>query len=295
MQTDINDILIFTQVIEAGSFTAAASKLGLPKSTVSRKVARLEEHLDTRLVQRSTRKLVVTDAGKRLYEHGKALSQQWEEAEQAVLNLSGKPVGLLKVTAPVEMGPVLIPMVATFLDQNDAVQLELDLSNRYVDLVAEGFHVALRAGERLKDSGLSARKLTNSSAILVASAEYLTCFGTPTVLEELSNHRCILFPTFSTIASWSLSDEHGTREIPVKGCFAANNLDTVKNAALNGLGVARIPEQFCHNELIAGTLVEVLPRSVGGGGALWAVFPENRYLTPKVRAFVDFAVSYFSP
>lgn len=291
MNTDLNDLIAYVAVVEQGSFTGAARALNLPKSTVSRKVARLEDQLSARLIQRSTRKLVITESGKRLYEHGRRIAQELEEAEQTVMQMGDMPMGLLKVTVPVELGANLMPVIASYLEAYPSVQVELDFTNRYVDLVAEGYHVAIRAGQRLADNALMARKLSESRAILIASPEYVDAHGTPENPEDLAHHQCVLFPKFQKQPRWTLHCESGPVEVNIQGKVAANNLEATKQAALNGLGIARVPQQFCTKELSQGTLVEVLPQTAEASGSLWVVYPENRYPTPKVRTFVDYLIT----
>ncbi|MDJ0841026.1 MAG: LysR family transcriptional regulator [Acidobacteriota bacterium] len=294
MNQDLNDVLYFIKVVEEGGFSAAARSLNTPKSSVSRRISRLEERLGIRLLQRTTRRLSLTDAGTMMFERGSRILAELSETEDAVMHMQSEPRGLIRMTLPADMGPQIAPLAAEFLEQFSEVSIEMDMSNRYLDLVAEGYDLAVRAARALPESQLMARKLRTSRPVLVAAPDYLARYGEPKKPEDLSAHRCILFPRWSAKTQWTLQGEDGPVQVAVSGSISANNLAAVKELALAGLGVASLPEEFLLSELAAGRLVELMPGSTILSGTLWLVYPERRYITPKVRAWIEFLVNKFS-
>ena len=292
MAQDLNDLLVFTRVVNAGSFTAAAVVLGLPKSTVSRRLSRLEERLGVRLLQRTTRKLNLTDAGRTLYVRSARIMSDLEDAERAVTEMREEPRGRLRVTAPVEL-PAMPQLVTDFLDRFPDVQIDLDLTNRYVDLVEEGFDVAVRAGQ-LSDSSLVARKIGDTRRSLVASPVYVARRGTPQNIGDLADHDCVLFGRWSTNATWTLSGPQGPTKLQVKGRISVNHLDAARHAALTGFGIALLPVDWVADDLAAGRLLSVLPDASPPPGSLWAVYPSRKHVPAAVRAFIDFLKTRFA-
>ncbi len=293
MARDLNDILVFTQVADAGSFTAAAKALDLPKSTVSRRVARLEESLGVRLLHRTTRRLNLTDAGRTLQESGTRIMSELADAQAAVTDMHAQPRGRLRITAPVEL-PVMPRLVTDFLDLYPDVHIELDLTNRYVDLVEEGVDVAIRAG-RLADSSLIARKLADTCGTLVASPAYIDSRGAPQSIEDLADHDCVIFGPGSANGAWRLNGPHGPVKVAIKGRISVNHLALVKHAAIAGFGIALLPTIMVADEIAAGHLRIVLPQSSPPPSSLWAVTPSRKHVSPVVRAFLDFLTAQLSP
>jgi len=291
MTTDLNDILVFVKVIQEESFTRASVALNLPRSSVSRKVARLEDELGARLLQRTTRKLSLTEAGRLYYERCVRAVMDLKEAEQAVLDQQATPRGRVRVTAPVELGTghILTPLILEFLETYPEVQIDLDLTNRYVDLIAEGYDLAIRAGV-LSDSALIAKHLISTTWVLVASPEYLEERGTPLVPGDLTAHDCVIFGAQNVDTTWTLEGPNGATTVRVRGRLTVNDLSVVTAAAAAGVGIARVPSPFHQQELRRGRLVQVLPEYTPGAGSLYAVYPSARHLSPKVRVFVDFLV-----
>ncbi len=283
---DLNDLLIFTQVVESGSFTAAAEVLGSPKSTVSRRVSSLEAQLGTRLLQRTTRKLNLTDAGRTLHARSAHIMSDLRDAESAVTKMRAEPVGRLRITAPVEF-PAIARLATDFLSLHPKVQIDLDLTNRYVDLVEEGFDVAVRAGV-LSDSTMVATKLREARRVLVASPAYLDSNGTPQSVEELANHDCVIFGPWSPKAGWTLYGPNGLMKVPIKGRLSVNHLDAARHAAAAGFGIAILPVDWIAGDIAAGRLKTILPEAGGPPRPLWAITPSRKHVSPAVRAFVDF-------
>jgi DNA-binding transcriptional LysR family regulator len=292
LEGNLNDVLVFTKVVDAGSFTSAAKEIGVPTSTVSRRVSRLEDHLGVRLLQRTTRKLNLTDAGRTYYERVSDAVAELGNAERELSEVTGAPKGRVRVTAPAEFH-TFTPLIASFLESYPEVNVEFDLSNRNVDLVAEGYDVAIRAG-RLADSSLIAHRLANSTMCLVASPQYLADHGTPQTVEDLKTHQCILFGPFIKSGVWTLQTKKESVRVPVRGRFATTSLVATREAAMGDLGIALIPKTGIARDLCHGRLFEVLPGVTLNEGALWVLYPSREHLAPAVRAFVDFVKENFS-
>ncbi len=285
---DLNDIRVFLEVVDQGSFTAAGKILDLPTSTVSRRISRLEGQLGARLLQRTTRKLSVTDAGRIYYQRSERALAELDEARQAVGEMQATPRGLVRMTAPVEMDE-LTSVVADFLNLYPEVQLILDLTNRYVDLVEEGFDLAIRAGE-LRDSSLVAKQITSVRFALVASPSYLKRHGTPKRIEDIRDHDCIVGAGQSTQSTWHLCSKNKGVSVPVSGRLTVNHLGVILRAAKHGLGIARLPAGHCVKGIADGSLVEVLPGACPSMGKVSAVYPSREFMNPAVRALIDHLV-----
>ncbi|WP_164000450.1 LysR family transcriptional regulator [Pyxidicoccus caerfyrddinensis] len=283
---DLNELLVFARVVQAGSFTSAARLLRMPKSTVSRKVSDLEERIGAQLLHRTSRKLRLTDAGQAYYEHAARIVAEVEQAELAVTRLQTAPHGLLRVTTPLTFG-CLGPLVSEFLQRHPQVQLELVCTERAVDLMEEGFDLAVRAG-RLADSSLIARRLGNIENIVVAAPGYLKQRGTPKAPKELEKHDCILFGTALERNAWALSSGGKTVEVPVRARLAVNEPDMLRAVTLAGGGIALLPNLNYAEDLASGRLKRILPDWSSATVPVHAVYPSSRHDSPKVTAFVDF-------
>lgn len=295
MQTghlDLDDVRLFTEVVQAGSFTKASRKLGIPKSTVSRRVGELEDRLGVLLLQRTTRKLHLTHAGELYFARTARIMDELEDAEKALAELQSEPRGLLRITTPSDLSGALPPLLSAFQDQYPLVELVVFPTGRRVDLIAEGFDLALRAGSAV-DSNLVARTLLKSHLSIVASPSYLAKHGAPTCLEDLSQHRCVVFSNQSVEGTWDLvGPDGGVNQVPVKGRFAARDFGILRAAVLRGEGLGFLPLLSFGADLRSGALVRVLSEYRSPESALRAVFPSKRHLSPKVRAFVDFAATW---
>jgi len=284
---DPGDALIFTQVVDEGSFTAAAKTLDLPKSTVSRRISRLEGHLGLQLLRRTTRRLSLTDAGRAFHVRATQAVEALVAAEHAATSILDEPRGRLRVTAPVELGTRTFGVLLGFSKAYPDVHLDLDLSNRMVNLVEEGYDAALRGG-RPPEGSLTGRSLGGGEICIVASPSYLEGHGTPQRVRDVQKHDCILFPSFVTGSAWTLSGARGETTVPVHGRLTINNLDAVRLAALDGFGLALLPSSHCEVDLRDGRLQRVLPGLCMSGGGLWVVYSRTRFPTAKVRAFADY-------
>jgi len=282
---DLNEMLVFTRVVQAGSFTAAARALDMPKSSVSRKVSDLEDRLGVRLLQRTTRKLGLTDAGRLYFERSARIVAETEEADHAVTELQAVPRGRLRVTAPLSFY-MLGPMVSSFLQRYPDVQLELVCTDRRVDLVEEGFDVAIRAGP-LDDSTLIARSLGGLRRLLLASPAYLRRHGAPREPAELARHSCIVFGAGQMPALWTLHSGDRQVEVRVTPRYSVNELELMLEAARAGVGIALTAEFVATDDLRAKRLRHVLRPWFSSETPIHAVYPTARHLSPKVVAFVE--------
>ena len=291
----LNEIAVFVRVAEAQSFTQAAKQLGLPKSTVSRSIARLEEDLGVPLLQRTTRKLKLTDAGAAYYERVKQSLLEIEEARKAVTHLQEVPSGTLRITASPDFGSsFLAEILARFVARQPTIHVHVTLTKRHVDLIAEGFDLALRAG-RLEDSSLIGRKLCDLEGRLFATPAYLARHGVPQQLADLQGHECVLFRPRGDRLVWRLSGPHGIEEIEVSGRLGGDDFSFVRAAMLADRGIALLPWFACAQDLVEGRVSRVLPDYEMRGAALYLVYPPSERLPRKVTVFRDFLIDSFSP
>ena len=273
----------------ANAVAAAGRAMGLPTSTVSRRVARLEDHLGARLLHRTTRKLSLTDAGHVYYDRGSAALADLEAIERSLADRQGEPRGRIRMTAPLGLAG-LSPLVTQFLKAYPDVEIDLDLTNRRVDLIQEGYDLAIRGG-RLRDSSLVARHLAEIAFVLVASPEYLERCGGPKGVAELRHHDCVILGSRADQATWTLEVRQRRIRVPVSGRFASNHWDGVRDAATSGLGIALLPEPHAREALHSGQLRRILPSARAPGGDFWVVYPSRRHVPAAVRGFVDFCAA----
>ncbi|RBP07284.1 DNA-binding transcriptional LysR family regulator [Roseiarcus fermentans] len=284
----------FVRVAETQSFSEAARRLRISKSAVSRSVGALETELGARLFNRTTRSLNLTEAGRGYLERVTRILADLEDADRALGRLQARPRGRLQVSAPMSFGFLhLAPALPEFLARFPEVDVEMALSDRFVDLVDDGFDVALRIGA-LPDSSLVARRIAPIRLTLCASPDYFGRRGTPQAPDELKAHECLRNRTVARVEEWRFVDPDGKpRLVPVSGRVGANNGDALRAMALAGVGVALLPTFIVGPDLSAGALVPALDRFLAQDLAMSAVYPHSRHLSPKVRAFVDFLVERF--
>lgn len=294
----LEDLRLFTLVAEGRSFTRAADKLGLSKSAASRRIGELETRLGARLFNRTTRHISLTQVGEGFYARVTQALDALEEAERSVASQHAAPRGVLKLAAPMSFGIVhLSGAIADFMALYPEVTVDMELSDRFVDLVEEGYDLAIRIG-RLKDSSLVARRLCPARAVICASPDYLTRRGTPQTPADLSAHDCLIYTNIQTPEQWTFRKMPGAEEtqtIRIAGRLRANNGDALREAALHGQGLVLLPTFIVGDALAAGRLVPVLDAWLPPPNAVHAVYPANRHLSPKVRAFVDFVAGRFGP
>lgn len=282
---DLNEILVFAKVVQAGSFIGAARELDMPKSTVSRKVSELEARLGARLLQRTTRKLSLTDVGQAYFRHAERVVAEAEDAERAVTQLHDVPRGRLRVTTPLNFG-FIAPVVASFLKRYPLVQLEIVSTDRVVDLVAESFDVAVRAG-RLADSTAIARDLGKLKSYVVASPTFLKKHGTPKDPQDLARFDCLVFGAGTERATWNLTREGKSVAVKMTPRITVNDFDFLEEAALAHLGLALLPVFRCIDLLRDKRLKHVLSAWCSSEIPLHALYPSTRHLSPSVKAFLD--------
>ena len=282
---ELDAIAIFVKVVQAGSFSRAARLLGVPNTTVSAKVARLEKRLGVTLIQRTTRKLHITPAGRAYFERCAPALEAIHGAEAEMTLAAPEPAGTLRITAPGDVAHgVLPPIVSRFLERYPRTKVEIMVANRVVDLIAEGVHLAIRAA-RLADSTLVARRFMPFSGGLWASAAYLKRKGTPRAPQDLAAHDGLLFAR-SFGQRPKLGDGHARREIELRARIAADDLETLRMFAVQGRGIAMLTDYLGRE---AG-LVQVLPAWSWMAGALSFVYPGQRFVPANVRAFIDTAI-----
>ncbi|HSV46391.1 MAG TPA: LysR family transcriptional regulator [Ramlibacter sp.] len=288
---DLNDMLYFAEVVDRGGFAAAGRALGLPKSRLSRRVAELEGRLGVRLLQRTTRKLSLTEAGELYHRHCVAMREQAEAAAEAVALVHDEPRGTIRVACPVTLAQTtvgwLIPM---FLEKHPQVRIDMEVNNRVVDLVEEGIDVALRVRPTLDDSGsLVVKNLGTSQALLLASPAQLARQGRPKSVEDLSRLSTVAMSAADGRASWRLLGPGGREhDLQHRPCYTADDLLTLKYAVVQGAGMCVLPDYMCRRELEDGRLEQVLPGWAPRVGVMHAVFPSRRGMVPAVRRFLDF-------
>ena len=283
---------LFVRIVESGSFSAVARELGMIQPTVSKQMTALEDKLGVRLLNRTTRRLSMTDAGREYYERCQRILDEVQEMETEVAGLQNRPSGTLRVNTPVAFGNVhMLPLTLAFRRKYPGVAIDLSLDDRYVDLVQEGIDVAIRFGE-LGDSQLVARHVGSSASVCVASPAYLSVHGTPKTPSELREHECI---TYSYLFSneWPFDGPDGLQSIKVHGDFRANSGMTIRSAALEGAGIASIPAFLIREDIETGRLVQLLSQFAPAPIRISAVYPSARLLSRKVKLFVDFIQQEF--
>ncbi|CAD5108303.1 LysR substrate-binding domain-containing protein [Zestomonas carbonaria] len=273
----------FVAVAETGRFTAAAERLAVSSSHVSRQVARLEERLQTRLFYRSTRKVALTEAGQTFLQHCQRLLDAREEALRAVSDLASEPKGLLRMTCAVAYGErFIVPLVNRFMARHPQLRVEIELSNRTLDLLHEGIDLAIRLG-RLQDSRLLATRLAPRVMYLCAAPMYLERYGRPHSLSELTRHNCLI----GSSDHWAFQQEGREVSLRVQGNWRCNSGQAVLDAALHGFGLCQLPDYYVLEHLRSGALVSLLEQHRPPNTAVWALYPQQRHLSPKVRQLVD--------
>lgn len=287
---DLNSLAVFASVVDAGSFTGGAKALGLPKGSVSRKISRLETSLGVRLLNRTTRKLSLTDVGRAYYEQCRNGLAELDAASQLVRDTQSTPMGVIRISAPADSGRGgMGNWIEEYLRRYERTKIELVLTDEFVDLVEQRIDLAFRSGP-LMDSSLVARKLAPSYRLLCASPEYLNRRGQPASLDDLREHDCIVHGDSVTGANWHLRGPEGDVGVGVKARIAAGNIGFVQRCALSGLGIALIPEAVVRDDIRARRLINVLDGYSSPSVGLYAIYPSNRHLSVNVRAFLDLVV-----
>ncbi len=285
-----NDLILFAHIVDAGSFTRAAERTGLPKSTLSRRIANLENLLGERLLTRSTRKFTITDFGERILEHARRLLEETEAAKSLALNRQITPQGTLRVSLPPEFRELsLVTALSRFNDSYPQVRLELDLSSRRVDLIAERFDVAVRIANRLPDdSTLIARQIATLHNGLYASPAYLSRYGMPAQPADLLQHTAlILIASSGEPQSWRLARRAERWEGTPKTIFSSNSMGLQQALGIEGMGIVGLSDRFARSLIDEGLMVRVLPDWELPSATVWCVMPGRRLIPQRTRAFID--------
>jgi len=287
---DLNEAAIFIQVVRSESFVGAARVLGLPKSTVSRKVGALEQRLGARLLNRTTRRMYLTEAGRAFYQRAAVAVEDLQDAESAVLALQRAPTGTLRLAAPSAFAnSVLAQWIAEFTTMHPDVKVCAWVANEYVDLLAEQIDLAFRAGP-LGDSTLVARRLGAVPYVLAASPDYVQRRGCPNQPDELKHHDCLMVRPHAQRGRWQFAGPGGAVEVGITPRMAASDLEFLRTMAERGLGIAYLPSFVLHEALCAGRLVSLMDAWRPAGRDIYAVYPSGRFLAPRVQAFLGFVL-----
>lgn len=276
----------FVAVAETESFTRTAKRLDVSTAHVSRQISALEDRLSTRLFYRTTRRVSTTEAGQIYYQHCRQILDALEQAERSMTNMQLVPQGRLRLTAPVTYGEKSIaPLVNDFVLRYPELDVEMKLTNQQLDLVAEGYDLAVRLG-KLDDSSLMARRLASRTLYVCASPAYLAVHGTPHSLSELEHHNCLQ----GNLGYWRFQDAGHPRNVRIRGNVRCDSGRALLDAALKGVGIVQLPDYYVGPALDAGTLIPLLTHYQEDDDGIWAVYPHNRHLSPKVRMLLDYFV-----
>lgn len=280
----------FVCVVEAGSFTAASKRLAISTAQVSRQVNSLEQRLGTQLLHRTTRKVTVTEQGKRYYQSCRQLLDGFESAENSLQELQTVPKGKIRLTAPITFGErLLMPLINDFQQQYPQLSFEVELTNARLDIVDAGFDLAIRLG-RLQDSRLRARKLASRQVYTCASKKYVEQFGQPHSLSELKHHNCLL----GSVDHWRFNDQGSEKQVKVAGSLRCNSGVSLLDAAQKHGGIVQLPAEYVSQGLSDGSLVEVLQSYRPQAEGIWGLYPDSRWTSPKVALLLDYFEEHLS-
>lgn len=291
-RTSLNEILIFMAVVDEGSFIAGGQAMGLTRSAAGKAVARLEDRLGVRLLNRSTRALSLSDEGRVFYERGLQILAAVDDAEASVAARPGMPRGLLRLTVPDAFGRlVVLPLLKKYLQAWPETQVEVSFTDRQADIVEEGFDLAVRIGEAPPDTRLVSRVIARYKAMLCASPAYIAERGEPMKVDDLARHDCLIFSSRNRRQSWHFLGDDGTRvRAQGRSRLRLDSGEALRDAAASGLGIAFLPDFLVAPDLAAGRLQQVLPGLEFGDVEIVAIYPTKRLLEPRVRRFIDLMV-----
>ncbi|EJN6826832.1 LysR family transcriptional regulator [Vibrio cidicii] len=282
------DLPVFVTVVDCGSFSQAAKQLNLTKSAVSKRISHLEDGLGIRLLNRTTRKLSLTEAGQRYYDYASQALSLAKRGVDAVSELHGSPQGRLKITAPMTFGVLHVaPLISEFLGRYPEVEIDLQLEDKMVDLVEGGFDLGIRIGH-LPDSNLIAKRLAPCRTVLCASPSYVEKMGAPQKPADLADHNCLRYSYFRGGNEWLFLHQEQEFKVLPRGNFIVNNSEAIRRALIAGIGVAQMPTFIIGKELRSGTLVNLMPEYRLPEHFLYAVYPQRKHMPLKVRMFIDF-------
>jgi len=291
--SNLNDIIVFLAVVEAGSFAAGGKAAGVSRSAAGKAIVRLERHLGTRLLNRTTRTLSLTHEGETFRAHGTNIVEAIEQAEASVAGGGRTPRGTLRLTIPDAFGRMIVmPVLARFLEDWPEVQVEVSLTDRLVEIVDDGLDLAIRIGVTRADSSLVSRVVGRYPIVLCAAPDYLARRGEPHAVEDLALHDCLYFTSQGQRQAWQLRDaQQGMVKAPGRSRLRLDTGEAIRGAALAGLGIAYLPRFLVANDLSAGTLRSILPDATPDSVDIVALYPSKRLLEPRVRHFIDMLVA----
>ncbi len=291
----LTEMEAFATVVDQGGFTDAAKKMGISKSAVSKHVSSLEARLGARLLNRTTRRVSPTEIGLAYYDRARRVLNDAGEADALVTSMQSAPSGLLRISVATDFGVNhLSPVLGDFLLEFEDITVNMVLNNRYVELISEGFDLAIRIGE-LEDSTLRARKLTETTRRMIASPEYFKKYGRPNKIDDLNEHKLLHYSNQANSAVWKLTAPSGEkRQVRTAGWLTVNDGQSLLNAAISGLGIAYLPSFLYADALQQGLVEEAIPDLPVETQGIYAVYPPGRFTQPKVRAFIDFLVHAFA-
>ncbi|SFP33399.1 LysR family transcriptional regulator [Tranquillimonas alkanivorans] len=290
----LTEMEAFATVVDQGGFTDAAKKMGISKSAVSKHVSSLEARLGARLLNRTTRRVSPTEIGLAYYDRARRVLNDAGEADALVTSMQSAPSGLLRISVATDFGVNhLSPILGDFLHQYPDITVNMVLNNRYVELISEGFDMAVRIGE-LEDSSLRARKLTETTKRMIGAPSYFQKYGRPMKIDDLNEHKLLHYTSQSAGAVWRLTAPSGEkRQVRTSGWLSVNDGQSLLNAAISGLGIAYLPSFLYADALDKGQVEEAIPNLPLETQGIYAVYPPGRFTQPKVRAFIDFLVDAF--
>lgn len=290
----LTEMEAFATVVDQGGFTDAARKLGISKSAVSKHVSSLETRLGARLLNRTTRRVSPTEIGLAYYDRARRVLNDAGEADALVTSMQSAPSGLLRVSVATDFGVNhLSPVLGEFLHSYPDITVNMILNNRYVELISEGFDMAIRVGD-LEDSSLRARKLTETHKRMIAAPSYFEEHGRPEKIDDLNDHKLLHYSNQASGNVWRITAPSGEkRQVRTAGSLTVNDGQSLLNAAIGGLGIAYLPSFLYADAMREGLLVDAIPELPVDLLGIYAVYPPGRYTQPKVRAFIDFLVDQF--
>ncbi len=288
-RANLSDIQVFMAVVDAGSFVAGGKAMGLSRSAAGKAVLRLEERLGTRLLNRTTRTLSLTDEGRTFYRHGLQIFATIDEAEASVAGTTGTPRGVLRLTVPDAFGRlVMLPLIGKYLEAWPEMQVEVSFTDRIEDIVDEGFDLAIRIGVTTSDSRLVSRVVARFKALLCAAPAYLAERGEPETVDDLATHDCLIFTSRNQRQAWRLpAEDGGWIRAQGRSRLRLDSGEALRDAAVAGLGIALLPDFLAAPDLAAGRLRQVLPDHQTADVNIVALYPDKRLLEPRVRRFID--------
>lgn len=291
----LTEMEAFATVVDQGGFTDAAKKMGISKSAVSKHISSLEARLGARLLNRTTRRVSPTEIGLAYYDRARRVLSDAGEADALVASMQSAPAGLLRLSVATDFGVNhLSPILGDFLQQFPDITVNMVLNNRYVELISEGFDMAIRMGD-LEDSSLRARKLTETQMRMIAAPSYFEKHGRPTRLDDLNSHKLLHYSNQASGNAWKITAPSGEeRQIRSAGWLSVNDGQSLLNACIAGLGIAYLPSFLYANAMEQVQVVDIMPDLPIERTGIYAVYPPGRFTQPKVRAFIDFLVAHFN-